>query len=551
MPKKPTTTTNKLAYGANSLIYILLVIGIVAMVNIISTRFFVRYDLTEAKEYTISEASKKIVGRMDDIVNIKCYFSEKLPPQVMHVKNQVRDLLEEFKAYSKGNLRVKFLDPEADEETKKSLQMMGIPQVPLQVIERDKRQTMAAYLGIAITYGDNQQVLPIVANTNTLEYDISSAILKVLMKEPKSIGTLVGHDERDFYDRDGCDELRREIEKVYRFQKIELDRGYGIPKHLTTLIVAGPKGLTEPDLYDIDQFIMNGGNVLFLVDTMRLQKGRIDTEEWDSGLDPLLAHYGVRVNNDILREYNPRAMAMASFSSGQMMRYTVPYGYWLKTVGNLFNREIPVVSQLENLVYPWTSSIEILSSKPEDITASVITQTSPNAAAESAPYTLQPDMRMGMTQPPSGTKQYNTTVILEGQFKSYFEGKEPPVRPDSGRKIEDKKKDFKAASSGAKLIVIGNSRFMTDQQMMLHNGNPAFMMNLLDWVTMGEDLIGIRSRGATDRPLEDISETKKSTYKFLNNFGMAIIVAIIGVVRFAARRRRKALTERILRGKEA
>ncbi len=422
---------------------------------------------------------------------------------------------------------------------------MGIPQIPLQVIEKDKRQVMKAYMGIAINYGDRKEVLPLVARIDTLEYDISSAILKVLMKQPKTIGILQGKEARDFWDMEECGFIREEMEKVYNVRKIDLDTERPIPQDISTLLLPAPKELTEKQLYYIDQFIMKGGEVIFLVDTMRLKKGTLQPQDYDTGLLAMLEHYGARVNNDLIKEYDRRAMSMASFSTGRFMSYTVPYGFWLKASRGLFNDEIPAVSQLESLVFPWTSSIEAVEQLPEGVEAVELVKTSPHAVTVTSPYNLTPTMG-GDNQDRNKMGEYTTALLLKGKFQSYFKDKELPIKQDD----QDKSKtEFLAqANEPSKLVIIGNSRFITLNQAQRHQENIPFFLNIIDYVTMGEDLIGIRSRGFTDKPLEEVSEAKRGTIKFLNNFGVAILVVVFGLGRHYVKRRRKAYAEIMLRG---
>ena len=259
-----------LKYGGNTLAFILVVFGIVALINFLSSRRFIRADLTAEKRYTISQSTKKVLKRLDDIVTIDAYFSRQ-PARVAQIRQSVRDMLEEYRAFSK-NLQINFIDPAAEDEAEKQkLRFMGIPEVQVNVIEKDKAEVANVYMGIAILYADKKEVLPVVQTTANLEYDLTSAILKVTSKEVKTIGFLTGHDEIDVFDQ-AFGPLRQELSKQYDVRKVPIDAGKAIDPDVATLVIAGPKKeLTEREKYEIDQFIMRGGRALFLIDPILIQ----------------------------------------------------------------------------------------------------------------------------------------------------------------------------------------------------------------------------------------------------------------------------------------
>jgi len=100
-----------------------------AIINAFSSNHFTRIDLTEDKRYTVSKSTKKLLTELDDIVNIKVYLSKDLPPYVVMLTGQVKDLLEEYKIYSEGNINIEYIDPSSDPMIQQKLRFMGIPQV--------------------------------------------------------------------------------------------------------------------------------------------------------------------------------------------------------------------------------------------------------------------------------------------------------------------------------------------------------------------------------------------------------------------------------------
>ena len=120
-----STGYKKLTRGANFFLVAALAFGVLAFVNALSYRHFFRADLTAAKKYTVSDATKKVLAGLDDIVNIKVYLSRTLPPNMAPVTDQVKDMLEEYRIHANGNLVIEYLDPADDPALQQKLQFMG------------------------------------------------------------------------------------------------------------------------------------------------------------------------------------------------------------------------------------------------------------------------------------------------------------------------------------------------------------------------------------------------------------------------------------------
>jgi len=176
-------------------IRIFLFVGILVLVNIISLRFFKRFDLTSDKIFTLSDASKNLVRGLDDKFLVKAYFTSDLPPEYANNRRFLKDQLDEYRAYSGGNFQYEFIDPSKKEDLEQEAQRYGIPPVQVQVLKQDKLQVQNAYMGLVFLYGDKQERLPVIQTTSNLEYEISSAVKKLTSKELKKIGFLTGQGE--------------------------------------------------------------------------------------------------------------------------------------------------------------------------------------------------------------------------------------------------------------------------------------------------------------------------------------------------------------------
>jgi gliding-associated putative ABC transporter substrate-binding component GldG len=428
--------------------------------------------------------------------------------------------------------------------------LLGIPKVQVNVIEKDKAEVANVYMGIAVLYEDKKEVLPVVQTTTNLEYDLTSAILKVTSKEVKTVGFLTGHDELDIFNQ-AYALLRQELAKQYEVRNVPIDDGKEINTDVATLIISGPqKQLTEREKYEIDQFIMRGGRTVFLIDPISIDYEGLRANPLATGLNDLLEHYGVKLGNNLVLDVS---MGQITYSQG-FMRVTTGYPYFIKVMKQYryrsgeasegLSEDSIITNQLESLTLTWASSLELLSKENESVDITALAKTSKSGWTVQAPYNISPTNRQ--FQPPSSAQQaYTVAASLSGVFKSFYAGKDiPPVESsesdeDEQAELAEEDRTTKTESEPTQIAVVGNARF-------LQQGGPdgqIFFFNTVDWLTFGEDLINIRSHGVTDRPLKEVSEGEKFFLKFLSIAGIPILVVAFGLVRFFLRRRAKQLVE--------
>ena len=538
-----------LKYSGNTLAFILVVFGIVALINFLSSRRFIRADLTADKRYTISQSTKKVLKRLDDIVTIDAYFSRQ-PARIAQLRQSVRDMLEEYRAFSK-NLQINFIDPATgDDAQKQQLRFMGIPEMQINVIEKDKAEIANVYMGIAILYADKKEVLPVVQTTANLEYDLTSAILKVTSKEVKTLGFLTGHDEIDVFGQ-AFGPLRQELSKQYDVRKVPVEAGKAIDADVATLVVAGPKKeLTEREKYEIDQFIMRGGRALFLIDPVLIQYEGLNVSSVKTGLNDLLEHYGVKLNDNLVLDV---FMDQLTYSQG-FMTVTTGYAYFIKVLKQYqyrtgetsdgLSKDSIITNQLESLTFPWAGSLELVPKADVPVEALALAKTSRGGWTAQSPYNISPTNRQ--FQPPASVQQAHTVAVsLSGVFKSFYAGKAiPPAEYSESDEVvtakpAEEERTTKTDSETTQIVVVGNSQF---SQQGRRDGQ-LFFLNTVDWLTLGEELINIRSHGVTNRPLKEVSESEKFFLKFISIAGVPILVVAFGLVRFFLRRRAKRLVE--------
>lgn len=527
----------KIKYNSNLLLVILIVVGILGVVNFLSLRHFRRIDLTEGKIYSISQSTQRTLAKLTDIVNIKVYFSKELPPQLATLDGQVKDLLDEYRAYSKNKLLIEFTDPAADPSLEQRMRFIGIPKVQLNVFQKDQAQLTNVYLGLMVMYQDKKEVIPVIQDTKNLEYELTSAIIRVTQKEPKTVAFLISESEEEFNQL--TSEAQEDLQKQYTVMTLDLKKEEKIPSSVNTLIVTGPEETSEKMLYEIDQFLMRGGKAIFLVDTVKMdKKNMLQAMPVRHNLDDLLKYYGVKVNNDLAMD---RYSATVGFSRG-FFSFRIPYPFWPKALNQNMSQDSPIVSKLSSITLPWTSTIELLTGRLKVLEAEgkVLAQTSSHGwVSKGGNYNLDPGQQFHT--PSSEMKSLPLIALVSGKLKSFFENKPIPSArsiAEGGQPPTEEKTDPIMESPLTHILVAGNSRLITNSYYQPEE-NGAFFLNSVDWMTMGDDLIGIRSREKTDYPLKETEAHQRDTLRYLNIFGISVLFILFGLFKAYLNRKKR------------
>jgi gliding-associated putative ABC transporter substrate-binding component GldG len=484
---------------------IIIVVGILVVLNFFSYNIFYRFDLTQNKDYSLSKASKETAAGLKDIVSVKAYFSADLPSQFLNLRQEVGDILDEYVNYSGGKIKVEFINPKADEATAQELYSAGIPELQFNALEKDKYQVINGYLGMLIKYGEKSQAIPVIEETKDLEYKITSAIKKLTSQEIANIG---------FWQGNGAAKTAEEVSaaygklgEIYKVSLVNFAADKKIPAGLNTLIIIGPKEkFTDGELKALDAFLMGGGSLVVLVDGVNVEQG-LSANKNDLGLNKILESYGVKLNQNLALDVNN---GMASFSQG-FVTFSVNYPYWPKVIKSGFDQNNPAVSSLESLILPWASTIDVISDKIKETKVSYLAVTSSQAVAVADNFNLQPQGEVK-----GGVKgKYNLAVSLTGKFISPFN--QASIKP-------------------GRLILAGDSDFIKDGFLQNYPDNLVFFQNIIDGL-ISSDLISIRAKGVTERPIKEVSESVKAAVRYGNIFGLTIIVMLFGVVRYFLRKK--------------
>ena len=410
-------------------------------------------------------------------------------------------------------------------------------------------------IGVVVEYGEKFVTLPIqiqdiffnnyaVVGVDTAEEDINSAIQSLISK-PTQFGYIVGHGELDLLTDEGAKGFNTALSELYELKTIDLNEE-DIPASMKSIVINGPKqDMTEEELYKIDQFIMRGGNVLFLMEPCQevqennMFYGTMTTYTANNvNIERLLNKYGV----SITKEYVMDEQSCQTYHN----TYGILDLYWAPLLQKeQMNEKHAITSNLANVVMLQTAPLEVTENR--NVKETVLVESSDKA------WTEQPDGLMlnplVITPPEDASKlsKKKLMVLLEGEFESAFD--QAPVSSD---KEDEGQGDYTISShlsrskQPGKIIVAGSSQITTTQVFAedASSGVALLLINAIDYLNGNEDLCKMRTKGVSINVLNTESKPKVTFFQLFNEYGLAIIVLLAGLIVWRMRVKRKARINR-------
>lgn len=514
-----------------SAFFVLLIFAILLVINLISVYLFSRLDLTESKVFSLSSASKEIARNLDDKVIVKMYFSEDLPPPYSTNTRYLKDKLEEYRAYAKGNLKLELIDPIKDKKEVEA-QSHGIPPIQLNVMEHDKLEIKKAYMGLVFLYENKKEVMPVIQNLTGLEYELSRTIKRLSSRFIPAVGFLTGHEEAN--PSTNLTYLNSVLSKEYSAKSVDLSKGTTVPRDIKCLIIVGPKTpFSDWEKYALDQFLMQGGKLALFLDKtdMNLELGKADGLYLD--LDDFLENYGVKVNDDLVIDVQSSRISIRQQSGAMTISNIVSYPFF--PLATNFDKENPIVKNLENVDFPFVSTLDSTLARQRNLDFIPLVMSSSRSGIQTYPYDINPFRKFDRTD--FGMANLVLAAVVQGSFGSYFSDKEIP-EPEEPSPQFDRPDSTLTQSPENRLVVVGDADFIKDGSMR-SKSNLVFFMNIVDWLSQDENLISIRSKEVTARPLKELSPAQKRLAKYGNILGLPFVVIIFGLLRWRIRKQVK------------
>lgn len=519
-------------------VFVVAVIGSLVLLNVLSARRFVRVDVTRDQAYALSKATHDTLEALDETVTVTAYFTENLPAPYSANASYVRDLLEEFRSASHGKVSYEFIDPasqetEKDKETKKEMKQdifgrqfreptavekelasNGIQPVEIRVIKEDQQQTKRAYMALVIRYGEKKEVVPVVQGVGSLEYDLTSLIRKMTRAKTPVIAVLQGHDEPKLQEK--LQRFSTLLSQTYEVRPVELGQKEAFEPDVDALFVMGPKRPLAPnELKAIDQFVMAGKPVAFMLDAVSVDLKTFESTPAQSGLNAMLSSYGVTVGDKLIADVSSAQVNVQERRGYMVVSSPAPYPF-IPIVKRL-EGDSPISKGLADVTFPFVTEIKAASGDGHDVV--VLARSSEKSWPENSPANVDPRREWrNETITPSGP--YPLMIQLAGKLKS-------ASSPGTESKSE------------AKLIVIGTSALFTDD-FLNNRANATLLLNTADWLVLDPALLAMRNRGMAVASLKsDLSDEVRGLVKFGNPLGLPLLLAAFGLIRWRMREGRR------------
>ncbi|MGA2623967.1 MAG: Gldg family protein [Bacteroidota bacterium] len=508
-----------------------LVIVILVFVNLLSFKIFTRADLTSNKAYTLTQTTKNLLSSLDDDFLVKAYFSPDIPPPYQNHRQFVQEELDEYRAFAPGKFHYQFLDPMSDADAEREALQQGITPVQVKVIKNDKFLTEKAYVGLAFSYGDRTERLPVVQSVQQLEYYITSSMKKLMAPQERKVAFLQGQGEPVV---DKMSEFRKELSKRYAVTTVNGSTKQ-IPSDISALIVTSPKSrFTDREKYNVDQFIMRGGKCAFFMDNVSVDKQMQQARAADLNLDDMFDAYGWIINPDLVVDGRCLNLTVSWDSSSSSTPTDVAYPFF--PIVSDFNPTNLTVKDLSPVAFSYVSSLDVRLSAIRGVNAEVVLTTS-TQSRRLAGDVIVVDPRVPLPTGSFSEAHIPVAAAIDGSFKSLYAKRRIAIDEKTQASGVDES-PFVGGSPATRIVIVGDGDFLLDDN--IHGyGNVAFASSLVDWLFDDIGLNSIRSRDPEPKPLNDISEGTKIFFKYLNFAAPPTVIVLAGVLRLMRKSARR------------
>lgn len=552
---------------------LLTTIGFLVVLNFAGNFFFKRFDLTADQRYTLSETSLNIIKEAKEPLYVDVFLEGNFPAEFKKLQTETQQLLEEFKAYN-PNIIFQFVNPLEKEDERdavmQSFYERGLTPLNVTLDEKGKQTQEVVFPWAVVTYGNKSTKVPllknmlgastaekIVSSVQHLEYSFANGFNTILKTKEKKIAIIKGNGELD--DRTIADFLKTVRENYYigpfTLDSVAKDAGNtlkALKKYDLAVIAKPTEAFTDQEKQVLDQFIINGGKTLWLVDQVNMemdslmQTGENLAYPRDLNLNDLFFKYGVRIKPDLIKDVMATPISLATGQQGSATQYTqFPWLYspmMYPNEGKVKKSLNPIVSNLDGIKFEFTNPIEVLNN---DIKKTILLQSSPYSKAVGAPTPVSLSMVEERPDQKEFTGKGNlpVAVLMEGKFHSVYENRVLPFKESS----------FIPIGKENKMIIISDGDVIKNQldknYQPLELGydkwtnnlyaNKEFLMNCVNYLLDDNGLINIRSK-EVDLPILDKEKVvEEYTFSQIITVGVPIIIlALFGFV-FTFLRKRK------------
>jgi ABC-2 type transport system permease protein len=545
----------------NSFVNLLISIVILILINYIGSFVFKRFDLTSEKRYTLSNASKDLVGNLQDVVLVRIYLEGELPSGLKKLKDATREMLDELRVYSNGNIEYQFVNPSESDDLKtrnevyQQLTKKGLQYTNLEIRSGDKYSEQIIFPGAIFAYqgkevplqllksqtgADPEQMVNI--SIQQLEYEIVSTINKIVKPVRKKIAFIEGNGELEPIE---VADITKTLSEFYTVERINISGQLNSLKEVDAIIIAQPdSAYVEKDKFIIDQFVMRGGKVLWLIDPMFASMDSLQAKSTTIGLplslnlDDILFKYGVRVNPNLILDLQALPIPIVTGMIGNQPKQELFPWFYFPLI--MPQSKHPIVNNIDAIKSQFVSSIDTVGGK--GIKKTVLLTSSQYSKI------LPPPVRISLNilRDPPDRRQYIKSfvpiaVLLEGEFESVFKNRVPPQISES------KEINFKERSKPNKMIVVSDgdiikNQFQKDRKTFYPLGydkftdkqyaNKDFILNAVNYLCDDTGLIEARTKEFKIRLLDNQKiSNQKLKWQSINIVLPILLIFLFGAIR--------------------
>ncbi len=569
----------------SDIIQLFLSLAIVLVSAFLLSYFFFKIDLTEEKRHSLTPATKEMLGNLDDQLFIRCYLHGEFPAEFKRLENSIKERLDEFRDYSNGQIDYEFIDPyeSGDQkiinETFKALDEKGLRFSNISFNENGAQSSKLIWPAAIVEYQGREYPIQflktetpvaseLMVNTsvNNLEYELANGLRKITRKDKPAIAILTGHREipginlADFIFglRENYDVEPLRIDSQINAFSDKTDGMTMRTNRYAALVVAGPDSIiSDKDRFVIDQFVMNGGKVLWMLDALKINMDSLRNAEGtmalsnENGVYEMLFEYGVRLNRSLIIDFQGAPIILDNGPMGNQRAYTDRTNYYAPLILSSNNTH-PITANLDPIKMEFAGSLDSVNAN-SDVIKIPLLKSSPLSKELRAPVRVDLQLlSFGQEYFQNGTTPERTmAMILEGKFPSAFRDQ----TPDALKK--DPNIAYREKSVPTKMIVIADGDIAYNEVDM-RGGKPMpialgydpqfrrvlfdnkeFLMNCMNYLLDDQSLISVRSRTIELRKLAaEKIETSRSALKILNTVLPILVVFLFGIIQFVWRKKR-------------
>ncbi|HLF64683.1 MAG TPA: GldG family protein, partial [Saprospiraceae bacterium] len=358
---------------------LLLIAGIIVVVNLLSSQFFTRLDVTEDKQYTLSPATKTILRNLEEPISVKAYFSKNLPADFEKLRRDFQDMLIEYRSLSKGNVDYTFINPGEDPQIEQEALQSGIRPLLINVREKDQATQQKAFMGAILTLGDQQEVIPFVSEETPMEYTLTTSIKKMSVVDKPAVGFIQGHGEPPLSD---LGQVMQALSIVFAVENVDLNAEPTIPDRYRAVVLLSPTDSIPPDhLSKIDDFLSRGGKMVVAVNAVTGDFSSAQGTAVENNVFSWLAAKGIEVEPSFVIDANCGSVTVQQRQG--FFTINTPVQFPFLPVVNAFP-EHPAMKGLEQVILQFASPV-IYQASDGVGTFTTLMQSSPKSGIVQAP----------------------------------------------------------------------------------------------------------------------------------------------------------------------